>query len=235
MSALSEAFGGSDHEPQLVPGSLRGYRTWRRAGRFVRVPDGRLPLTSVTRRHVLWARTLHAECTDPDLPFLGTVRPPLTDAHRSPAPACECGIYAWHAPDDTDAFDAGVLGVFGAVEASGLVLIGDRGFRAEHAQVVAVVTRNRRLAEACRAAGIAVYRHRRDLLVDHPPEDLSALLGDDPSGSDARPEAPAWPAPPPLPRFGSRIGRVLWYAVWARAALVTFMVFVLPFVTRFRR
>jgi hypothetical protein len=70
--------------------------------------------------------------------------------------------------------------VFGAIEASGRILMGARGFRAERARITAVVTRNRRVAAACARAGIAVYRRRRDLLRDHPPDDLSSLLGDRP-------------------------------------------------------
>jgi hypothetical protein len=42
---------------------------------------------------------------------------------------------------------------------------------------MAIVTRNRRVAAACTEAGIAVYRHRRDLLRDHPPNDVGTLLG----------------------------------------------------------
>jgi hypothetical protein len=68
--------------------------------------------------------------------------------------------------------------VFGAIEASGLVLMGEQGFRAERARIIAVVTRNRRVAGACSEAGIAVYRRRRHLVRDYPPEDVSSLLGD---------------------------------------------------------
>jgi hypothetical protein len=61
----------------------------------------------------------------------------------------------------------------GAIQASGLILMGEPGFRAERARIAAVVTRNRRMAAACTQAGIAVYRRRRYLLRDYPPEDLS--------------------------------------------------------------
>jgi hypothetical protein len=43
---------------------------------------------------------------------------------------------------------------------------------------VAIVTRSRRVGTACAEAGIAVYRHRRDLLRDHPPHDVGSLLAD---------------------------------------------------------
>jgi hypothetical protein len=70
--------------------------------------------------------------------------------------------------------------VFGAIEASGLILMGERGFRAERARITAVVTRNRRVTAACTRAGIAVYRRRRELLRDLPPDDPSSLLGERP-------------------------------------------------------
>src|SRR5262249_61774805 len=50
-------------------------------------------------------------------------------------------------------------------------------YRAERARISAVVTRNRRLAAACAAAGVTVYGRRHDLLRDYPPDDLSGLLG----------------------------------------------------------
>ena len=179
-----KAFGGGDLGRQLVPGSLRGYRSWRRIGRRRRVPDGMLPLAAITRRGVLWAPTLHAECTEADLANQSPTRFRREDEHRSPSSSCECGIYGWYEPDDCMAMDAGIFGAFGVIQASGLVLMGDRGFRAEHAQIVAVVTWNKRVAAACEEAGIAVYRRRRDLVRDYPPEDLSALL-DDPAAPDA--------------------------------------------------
>jgi hypothetical protein len=99
----------------------------------------------------------------------------LPSDHKAPFVGCRCGIYAWYQPDDTGILHAGV---FGAVEASGVILLGDRGFRAERARVVAIVTRSRRVGTACADAGIAVYRHRRDLLRDHPPHDVGSLLAD---------------------------------------------------------
>lgn len=181
MNAISESCGGGAAGRSLVPGTLRGYRTWRLRRRGV--PDGMLPLTSVTRSHIVWTPTLTARCipVDVELPW-----PAATPAvHVAPKAGCNCGIYAWYAPSDSGILTARV---FGAVEASGLVLIGDRGFRAERVRITAVVTRNRRLAAACARAGIAVYAHRRDLLRDHPPEDVAALIG------GSAPEPPTRPA-----------------------------------------
>ena len=94
-----------------------------------------LPLTSVTRPQVVWSPTLSARCVslDPGCPSPGPSTLPAN--HRAPQPGCHCGIYGWYGPDDTGMVDARV---FGAIQASGLVLMGDRGFRPERAQITAV-------------------------------------------------------------------------------------------------
>src|SRR5438034_746733 len=168
----SNACGGGDSGRALVPASLRGYRTWRTLSRHAPLPEGALPLASVTR-HVVWPPKLDARCTPWDTEQHAPVSATTSRAaHRSPSRSCDRGIYAWYSPDDTAMLHARVVG---AVEASGLVLVGDRGFRAEQARIIAVVTRNRRLAAACAAAGIRVYRRRRDLMRDYPPDDGSGL------------------------------------------------------------
>jgi hypothetical protein len=85
-----------------------------------------------------------------------------------------------------------------------LILMGDRRFRAERAQITAVVTHNRRVAAACTRAGIAGYRRRRDLLRDHPPDDLSSLLGDRPCSHPDR-----WWA-----RWLAGVDQTCWLAAW---------------------
>lgn len=214
---ISDACGGGDGGRALVPGSLRGYRTWRLLGRRAPVPEGALPLSSVTRR-VVWPPTLEARCTPPDPEWYAAAPSimPLA-SHRSPSRGCDCGIYAWYAPDDSGILYARV---FGAVEASGLVLMGDRGFRATRARIIAVVTRNRRLAAACAAAGVTVYRRRRDLLRDHPPEDLSGLLA-----PNAKPEPEGHE---PSRRAADRFRRVVWVLLWGRAALLALAAALLP-------
>ncbi|HEX6416878.1 MAG TPA: hypothetical protein VFZ77_00220 [Acidimicrobiales bacterium] len=182
MSQISDTCGGGDPGRALVAGTLRGYRTWRLQGRRAARRGGPLPLAAVTRP-VAWGPALTARCA------------PKGDApgdHRAPAAGCRCGIYGWYDPADS-----GMIGarVFGVIEASGLVLMGERGFRAERARITAVATRSRRLAAACELAGIQVYRRRRDLVRDHPPEDLRALLGDPGEEPAPRPPGPGTAGP----------------------------------------
>jgi hypothetical protein len=105
----------------LVPGTLRGYRTWQ-----VTLEMG---LKSVSHDYV-WPHTLDATC-------LAT-----GGAHDAPGPNCTCGIYACHRPDDEQVAAKSVLHpghtVTGVVEAWGRVQLGARGFRAQHAKIVAL-------------------------------------------------------------------------------------------------
>ena len=175
-----------------------------------------LPLTSVTRC-VVWGPTMTACCTPEVTASPGQEPATLLAGHAAPAAGCQCGIYGWYDPTDTGMVRAGV---FGVVEASGLVLMGERGFRAERARIVAVVSRNRRLTAACEQAGIAVYRRRRDLVRDFPPEDLSALLG---GPRDRQP-----PAPSPRALALSGVDRLVLMAVCGRVALIAAALAVLP-------
>jgi hypothetical protein len=217
MSQISDVCGGGNAGRALVPGSLGGYRTWRPLGRRAHLPDAALPLTSVTRRRVLWTPTVTARCTPNDFGTAGSWSSTLAGDHRAPQAGCSCGIYAWYAPGDSGMVSARV---FGVIEASGLILMGERGFRAETAKIAAVVTRNRRVTAACERAGIAVYRRRRDLLRDYPPEDLSSLLGDT-QGPKPRARVPQVPS---LYGFDG----LVFFAAWGRAALIASALVVLP-------
>ena len=207
MTDLSARPATDDAGTAFVAGTLRGYRAWRPVNRWTHLPDGSLPLASVTQPHI-WTPTLSARCTPPESWSFRCPPPEVADGHTSPSIQCTCGIYAWYAPDD-----AGMLSarVFGVVQASGLVLMGDSGFRAQRARIVAVVTRNRRVASACTAAGIAVYRRRRELLEDYPRDDLTSLLGEQRSPRRAR-----LPTPPLAGYGNSRLFYALWNAVWPR-------------------
>ncbi|MBV8951533.1 MAG: hypothetical protein JOZ99_11705 [Actinobacteria bacterium] len=207
------ACGGGDEGRPFVAGTLRGYRTWHPLTRWSKVPDGSLPLAAVAQRDVVWPPTLTARCIPPR--FAGDVGMVQTK-HDAPRSGCTCGIYAWYDPVDAGIFNARV---FGAVQASGLILMGDRGFRAERARITAIVTRNRRIAAACSDAGIAVYRHRRDLIREHPPEDLTSLLGHPPVTTEERELGRA---------RQRRANRTLVFALCGRTAVIVAAALALP-------
>ena len=61
----------------------------------------------------------------------------LAEPHDSPHEACQCGIYAYHAPGPRSWFGEAYW-CEGVVSAWGRIVVHDDGFRAEHARVEAV-------------------------------------------------------------------------------------------------
>ena len=122
-------------------GVRRGHAAWvpgLATGQPVDAPSGRLVAARLGHATTHLGSDLSAGCTPPESWSYRCPPPEVVKGHTSPSILCTCGIYAWYAPDD-----AGMLSarVFGVVEASGLVLMGDSGFRAQQVRIVAVVTR----------------------------------------------------------------------------------------------
>ncbi len=150
--------GGGD----LVPGVLRGFRCWALPLPGARQARG-LPLASIRRPGLRWTQPMRAGCdVDPD-----------HEAAGAPVHGCTCGLYAWYLPRNAVVLPGTV---FGVIEASGRVLMADRGFRAERARVRAVASRDAAVVAACRRAGIETFRTRRQLLRAYPADDVSALI-----------------------------------------------------------
>jgi hypothetical protein len=157
----------------LIPGALRGYRTWR--------IDGPKLLTSSIIPSVWLPGEKQAECLRHD-------SLPRCPESTVPNAGCRCGIYGWYRPDSRSVY--GLMPVFGVIEAYGRVLLGSHGFRAERARVVAIcpggrIERSRRLLEMFdyqRSIGVDVYDTVESMLEAYPPDDLSAL-GIDPDAA----------------------------------------------------
>jgi hypothetical protein len=164
----------------LLTTPIRGYRTWLEY-------SGQLASTNAP---CVWDVTMTARCLRrggvvPGCPC-ALCRP--GDGHDAPCEACACGVYGWYDPSDTRIVPADV---FGVIEVSGKVLLGDHGFRAERARLLAVASvRSRGTATRLEAAGVRVYRDRPGLIEDYPRDDLSALV-DHVCDVSCRPEAAA--------------------------------------------
>ena len=151
------------HQVALVPGELRGYR------QFELRADGLYPL--VHSRSMPWAGELErARCA------AGADHPP-------PGADCRCGLYGWYLPGSAMVS----LGPASAVIAArGRCVLGDRGFRAAEARIEAVAlpaavrwnpraaARARRML-ATRYPRARVYGSVRQMLKDHPPDDVRPL------------------------------------------------------------
>jgi hypothetical protein len=181
----------------LVPGELRGYR------QFDLRADGLYPL--VHDEGGPWdGRLEHARCA-------------VGHDHPAPDADCRCGLYGWYLPGSATV----ALGPASAVVAiRGRCILGDRGFRAAGAHIVAVAlppavrwspvaSRRAREMLAARYPDTVVYGSVRGMLRDHPPDDVRAL-GIDP--------------PPDRSRAYRTAAVVLWMAV----LLPTYALFVLP-------
>lgn len=163
--SVSELFTG---EPTLVPAGLRGYRTWS----FVSL-SGLLRSTGLS----------HSWC---EAPYDGTTEQAqclALAAHapgpRHPAPQadCTCGLYAWYDPTDRRIPLGGCTGpVFGVVQATGRVVLGTHGMRAERLEVVAITAEDEHTRHLLRWYGYPVHDSAEAMLAAYPPEDVSALV-----------------------------------------------------------
>ena len=104
--------------------------------------------------------------------------------HTAPKATCSCGLHAWY--DVADAHAHALTGeVTAVVRASGTVLLGDHGWRAENAEIVAVALPSRRTStdarrDRVRAIVEAAYPgvplvEESGLALRYPRDDLSAL------------------------------------------------------------
>lgn len=102
------------------------------------------------------------------------------DRHTSPAPdrRCVCGFYAGYTPGDTlNAPSTANSDYFGVVEATGGVILGERGFRAEKMRILALST----LSSILRNPPLSKYNwfnKPQDMIREFPPESYQHLLED---------------------------------------------------------
>jgi hypothetical protein len=162
VTAGDPGFGGAPGppgRPLLVAAELRGYR------RFRLTDAGLMPTVHAAAGP--WAAPVHvAGCR--------------SGRHSAPDPGCGCGLYGWYHPADARGTYGG--DVTAVIAARGRTVLGDHGFRAGAARVQAVSLpgllarrRSARTLLARRYPQAVVYRSRRRMLRDHPPDDLTAL------------------------------------------------------------
>lgn len=154
----------------LVPGGLRGYRMWNVRGALLTAishsVDWTVPDLTATCQRQTDFRFYFDKRTGKD------ARPP----HVVPSETCTCGIYGWYRPDDVRLHQGEV---FGAVEATGLTLLGDFGFRTEKARIVALATDYEPLQHYWTHRGVPVFDTREALLREFPQQDVRELIGHD--------------------------------------------------------
>ena len=137
--------------PDLVA-PVVAFRSWRLAGDQLVSPF--IPCR--------WdGRVMHATCYDANRTLTRGVGW-LDGPHDSPHEACQCGIYAYHAPGPRSWFGEAYW-CEGVVSAWGRLVVHADGFRAEHARVEAVAIPDGRGPAQVRAAagrlGVPVVAH----------------------------------------------------------------------------
>jgi hypothetical protein len=162
-------------EASVVPAALTGYRMWNWDGYVLQS----------TGNPMVWESEVHqAECLMFTRPPMGCGFPgcPLCSGlndsdwtHLAPAEGCTCGIYGWYRPDEARLHHGDI---FGAVQATGRVLLGDFGFRAQTARIVALVG-DSNLAVRWERYGVKVFTDRESLIAEFPPDDVRELIGHD--------------------------------------------------------
>jgi hypothetical protein len=120
--------------PGLVPGRLRGYRRW------MLLDSGRLE--SIAGYGSWGARGLTAECK--------ATFHRAAAGHATPDMHCQCGIYGWYRPEligdgmvcscrSHHSTGSSFPYIVGAIDATGTILLGSKGFRAAKARIAGIV------------------------------------------------------------------------------------------------
>jgi len=153
-------------ETTMVPGTLRGYRVWKLH------PNGLASLS--IGRYVWGSGTEQARCL---MSFSSH------SALEAPVRRCTCGLYAKHTLDAVeDEFMSGSL-MYGSIKAHGRIILGDSGFRAERAEIEALLWQGSPIRYTDPDGELAIvlnsvpfYTSRKKFLKDYPPISVGHLL-----------------------------------------------------------
>lgn len=168
-----------DGESLLVPSELRGYRCWRLTADDDYADNLQLyPIYADLSPAWLAKKRSVAGC---DRSLRGTI----DHFGAPPSRACDCGfyatylprLYAGHLPRVWESYGGKRRAfIHGSILASGRTILGTKGFRTQYARVEALFGwRARRIAEYY---GVPWYLTHGKFLKAHPPQDVSAFLGE---------------------------------------------------------
>jgi hypothetical protein len=154
----------NDTEATMVPGTLRGYRVWRLT------PHG---LGSVSFTSYVWKKSERAQCAHGSTPI----------GHRAPVSGCTCGLYAKHTLEAVEDEFGSSSFMYGSIKAHGRIILGDHGFRAEYAEIEALLWHGLPIRYIDPDVGLAgalnsvpFYTTRKKFLKDYPPISVDHLL-----------------------------------------------------------
>lgn len=166
-------------DPQLYPGTLRGYRAWGTVG------TPRLGLQALAFGTVWTPGVNEAICQ------MYRGRNAMYDRfqpeeHQSPMLGCTCGFYATYDQSFPNSVLKRPTYLFvdpspqGSIKASGRIILGTKGFRAEKVELEALVrfpTGGMPYGQLAEVYNVPLYETWKELLVDFPPVNVEALIG----------------------------------------------------------
>lgn|SRR5882757_401768 len=171
MSFSQRDYKGSDN---LIIDSVLGYRQWSWKSNEL-----------YSMHQTDWSKgNQRAVC------HRGNLNEDIEPDHEAPDPDCSCGIYAHYLP--LESYHAWSDRVFGVIEASGRILMGTKGYRAEKAKIVALsglgshnewfeVSRpatpedTRSVVDFCTSIGVPYFSTVEKMVQEFPQQDLSSL------------------------------------------------------------
>jgi hypothetical protein len=157
---MTDKFSGTSRE--LVLASLRGFRSWRVQGSL---------LFSVVRHKVWDVGVNTARCYFGDVLRL----PEGVHSEEIPSKDCACGFYACYSFFNSN---IPMTDIFGSIKASGLVVMGTEGFRAEKVEVEALWSTDRRHQEVADRYDVPFYHRSAAPFIKYPSVDLGAIFGE---------------------------------------------------------
>lgn len=176
-------------ERTMVPGTLRGYRAWIVGGGKLRSIIDREPWlvsgnTAMCRRGMMRNGWVTGR--------LPGEMPRITSLHDAPDSRCTCGFYVKHRLEGVERdYDPSIF-TYGSIRASGKVILGTEGFRAQHADIEALYVPwtpsppSPDLLWHLQRINLPVFYNRDRFLAAFPPISVDHLL----------PPEPTIPSPP---------------------------------------
>ena len=159
---------------QAIPGTLRGYRVWRRGRdwRFLGLHNtGLLSLNGFAWNNdpgpaecaIRWYEGRWMNVRN-------------SEDHPAPFTGCSCGYYAAYEPDGYKDYMPSPLheAIHGCIKAYGRISLGERGFRARYVRVEAVYGFGARAV--ARRYDVPWFRNKNRMLARFPPQDVTELL-----------------------------------------------------------
>lgn len=170
MGEINDVQQGCTGEAIVVPGTLRLYRSWT--------------TDTLYRLHghygTIWNPVMSAKCEYRGITQGIDGRMLHDDTVATPALGCRCGIYGYYVLSGANA------PIPGTVRASGKMLLGEKGARVEHAEIESLYLEPKWCIApqevVChvfqQTYNVPIYFDIDEWLSDFPPEDVSALIGE---------------------------------------------------------